>query len=395
IVLIALALSATVYFSGVLIPNSLKRGTFETVTVDRGNVISTIEATGVVESENEVIILSPAASIVKRILKEPGNKVSAGEIILRLNTEPVENEIEKLTDQLEVRKNNLEKTRLNAQSTRLDLDYNEEVKKLKITSLKSQLADQQQLLEVGGISPAKLEQTKHEITLAEKDVQMLIEKNSIRLKQLAADEKGLLLQIGIDEKVLESKKQLRAKMDVRAPSAGIILNIVGHVGEKVAADKMLVRMSDLSSFKLTGSVDQQFANQVKTGKLVYVTIEDEQLEGLIGIVTPMVENNKIQFNVHLKENRHPKLIANQHVKIQIVTSRKKNTLRIKKLPEFESGEKQKVFVVSGNKAVKREVVFGTIGNDFCEILSGLSAGEKVISGGATNYRHLSEIEIKN
>lgn len=378
VVIAIIAIGVVVYFSGALELGKIKSGSFDTVTVDRGDVVSTTQATGIIESENEVILLSPAASIIKSILKEPGSHVQGGDIILQLQTETVLDDIEKLRDQMEVKRNNLEKNQLNAQSTKLDLDYNEEVKRLKVISLKAQLSDQEQLLEVGGISPARVEETKQEITLAEKDLAMLIEKNSIRLKQLKADDIGLLLQIRMDEKVLQEKQVLLTKMSVRAPSAGIILNLSGSVGEKVAADKTLVRMSDLSSFKLTGSVNEQLASQLKTGSLVYVIIEDEKLEGLIGNITPIVENNKIQFNVHLEESSHPKLIANQNVQIQIFNNKKENALRIRKLPEFENGKTHKVFVVEGDEAVKKDVVLGIIGDEYCEILSGLKEGDVVI-----------------
>ncbi len=389
------ALAVILYFSRIFVPDSLQSGTFETVVVHRGDIISSTQATGVVESENEVLVLSPATSIIKSILKEPGDYVKEGEIIMQLNTDQIKEDIEKLKDQLEVKQNNLEKMRLNAQSAKLDLDYNEEVKKLKITSLESQLADQQQLLEVGGISPARIEQTKQEITLAEKDLKMLVEKNAIRLKQLEADEVGLLLQIRMDEKVLENNIELLSKMDIRAPSSGIILNISGHVGEKVNADRMVARMSDLTSFKVIGSVDEQYATLVKTGKSVIVTVEDEKLNGLIGSITPMVENSKVQFNVHLEESSHPKLIANQNVQIQIINSNKGNVLCINKLPEFDNDKIQKVFVVQGNKAVKRDITIGIMGNEMCEVISGLDEGDIVISDGTNAYRHLNEIEISN
>lgn len=383
------------YFSGILLPSTLKVGSFETAVVDRGKVISSIKATGVVESENEVLILSPASSVIKKIIKEPGSRVEKGEVIVQLDSEPVLNEIEKLKDQLEVRRNTLDKTQLSAQSTRVDLDYNEEVKKLKITSLKSQLADQNQLLEVGGISPAKIENTKQEITLAEKDLKMLIQKNSIRLKQLDADQKGLMLQIGIDEKNLKEKQELLGKMSVRAPSSGIILAVSGREGEKINTDRTLVRMSDLTTFKIIGSVDEQYAKQVKTGKPVLVKIDKEELQGTVGNVTPMVENNKIQFNVHLNENDHPKLIANQQVQIQIITGIIENALRIKRLPDFEKSKHQKLFVVKGDKAERKEVTLGTIGNEYCEVVSGLKEGDVIITEGTSLYRHLSKIEIKH
>jgi HlyD family secretion protein len=393
-VLIVAGLIALAYFSGIFIPDELKTSNFKIETIERGEVFSAVKATGIVESENEVLILSPASSLIKKIINEPGSWVEKGEVILQLDKEKINSEIENITDQLEMKRNSLEKTRLNAQSTRLDLEYNEEVKKLKITSLKSTLADQEQLLEVGGISPAKIEQTKQEITLAEKDLKTLTNKNSIKLKQLIADEKGLLLQIKIQEKVLKEKQETLLKLEIKAPSSGIILAIAGNVGQRAERDKMLVRMSDLTSFMIVGSIDEKLAKQIKTGNRVLVNIDNEKLEGRIGIITPVVENNKVQFNVHLKKKSHPKLIANQNVDIQIIINKRENVLRIKKYPEFEESKKHCVFVIENDVAVRREITLGIVGNDSCEIISGVDDGAKVIVEGIGIYRNLKEIKIK-
>ncbi len=147
--------------------------------------------------------------------------------ILRLDPKPIQDEIANIEDQLEVKRNNLHRNRLDARSTRLDLDYNVEMKKLRIASLKSEVSDEEELLEVGGISPAKFDKTKQELTLAEKELEMILSKNSIRLKQIEAEEEGLRLQIQIQEKELETKKENLSKTTVRAPSAGIIMSING------------------------------------------------------------------------------------------------------------------------------------------------------------------------
>lgn len=383
-----------VYYSGVFVPDALQTGSFGTETVKTGSIVSGVTASGIVESENEVHILSPASSLIKKINKEPGSWIEKGEAILQLDDEKMKNEIENISDQLEMKRNSLEKTRLNAQSTRLDLDYNEEVKALRITSLKSTLADQEQLLEVGGISPAKLEKTKQEITLAEKDLKTLSEKNSIRLKQLIADEKGLLLQIKMQEKVLSEKQEILKKLKILAPSAGIILAISGNEGQRADTDKLLVRMSDLSSFKITGSIDEQFAKQIKTGNRVLVSIDNEKLKGRVGIITPVVENKKVQFNVHLQEKSHPKLIANQNVSIQVVSNRKDSVLVIKKFPAFEKGQRHTVFVVENNVAVKKDILIGLVGKDSCEVLSGLTEGDEVIVEGVNAFRGVKEIKIE-
>jgi HlyD family secretion protein len=383
------------YFSGQLISTPSKKENIETITVDRGLILLSINATGVVDSENEVVILSPGPGIVQGIFAEPGSRVKKDQVIMQLNTESVREDIEKLRDQIDVRKNNLDRTRLNSQSTRLDLDYNEEVKKLRIASLKSQLSDQEQLLEVGGISPARIDQTKQEIILAEKDLQTLVERNYIRLKQLEAEEEGLLMQIRMQQKEVEEKQKLIERMTIKAPSSGIILSVSGRAGEKVGNDNVLIRISDLSSFKVIGSIEEQHAHLLKTGNRVIVNLDDESMEGTVGNITPVVRNNQIQFNVHLSESSHPKLIANQQVGIQIISNFKEDALRLKKFAGCETSQVQKLFVLNGNKAVKREFTMGIVGNEYIEILTGLQEGDVVVTDGLSAFHHLEEVELYN
>ena len=161
--------------------NSSQDQIIQISTVELGKVVRSFSGEGIVEPQSEVLILSPASSIIKQILEEVGSHVNEGEPIIILDPSPVQSQIENIQDQLEMKQNSLRKNKLNARSTKVDLDYNVQVKNLRIASLKSELADQEQLLEVGGISPAKFEKTKQELELAEKDLVMLTEKNSINL----------------------------------------------------------------------------------------------------------------------------------------------------------------------------------------------------------------------
>ncbi len=390
----AVLVFAVVYLLRFILPAKLISGGFETALVDRGQVIKTVPAEGVVESENEVLMHSPTSSVIERILNSPGSHVKKGEVILTIDQQPVKDQIEKIEDQLEVKRNTLHKNRLNARSTRLDLDYNVEMKKLKIASINTELADQEQLLEVGGISPAKFDQTKQELVFAQKELEMIQQKNSIRLKQLEADEQGLQLEIEIQEKELEDIKEVLQKMMVRAPSSGIILNIYGKEGEKVDPGKIIVRLSDLSSFKISGSIDDNYAEIVKTGRQVFAIVDGEKLPGQIGIVRPVVENNKINFDVFLKQNSHPKLLPNMKVDLLVIKQEADSVLRIRKGPAFNENQVQDMFVIRGDKAIRREVHTRLKGMDYIEIESGVQEGDKLITSDVSAIRHLKEVEIE-
>jgi len=70
--------------------------------VEIGHVIRSFNGEGVVEPKSEVIILSPASSIIKDIPKEVGSHVNAGEPIIFLDPTPIQTEVENIRDQLEM-----------------------------------------------------------------------------------------------------------------------------------------------------------------------------------------------------------------------------------------------------------------------------------------------------
>jgi HlyD family secretion protein len=377
-------------------PSVINKNQCVVLTVERGKVIDPIKTSGVVEPESEVLIRCNYPSTIKKIVREPGSSVQSGDLILVLDDQQIKSEIDNIKDQLALKKNSLEKNNLTESSTKIDLKYNEDVKKLNITSLKSQLSDEQQLVEVGGISPAKIEKTKQEIALAEKELLTLKEKNGIRIKQLKAEEEGLLLGIQIQEKELNEKLSALEQMNVRSHSSGIVLAIGNKTGEKVSKDQVLVRISDLSSFKISGFIEEKMADYVKTGVPIYAIFEDTKLSGNIGIISPIVENGKIQFNVHLEESSHPKLIPHQNIELWIAKNFKDYALRIKNIPQFEKGKPEYLYVYKEGKAIRSRISTGYTSADYIEIIDGVKEGDQIIVplSGYHQMKNANEVAVK-
>lgn len=374
--------------------DSSQKGEIRITSVETGKVVKSFPGEGIVEPQSEVIILSPGSSIIKEIIQEAGSHVNAGAPIIILDPSPIQAEIENIHDQLEVKQNSLKKNQLNARSTKVDLDYNVQVKNLRIASLKSDLTDQEQLLEVGGISPAKFEKTKQELELAEQDLMMLKEKNSIKLQQLEADEEGLRLQIDMQEKELALKENALSKMIIRAPSAGIILSISGKVGEKVNTDRLLIEMSDLTNFKIRGKVEDDFSEQLKTGNKVYVALDNELLSGVVGTVNPVIRDRKIEFDVNLKESNHFKLRPNLNVNLQIVMVERDSVLRIANGPVIGRGNEHEVYVLSNGAAQMTSIRTGLRTDEYVEVVEGLHEGDRVVLSHISSPNDLEELEVE-
>jgi len=373
----------------------LVRGNFQSVTVDKGNIEVLEPAEGTAQPSSKVILLSPAPSIVKKIYKEPGQRVKQGDAIIMLDTKGVESSIEQINDQLAVKYNNLEKTRLSARATKADLAYNSETKKLKIASIKSTIEDQKQLLDVGGISQAKFDKTQQELVLAQKDLKLVQEKNVIKLAQLATEEKGLLLQISMQEKDLALKKELLQKMIVKAPSDGIILSVEAKAGEKIQGEKVLVNMSDLSRLKIAASVESKRKRMIKTGKRAYVIVDGERFPGRIGSVMPQIENGKLRFSIHLSDDLHAKLIPNQRVDVEIVRAGKYNVNRLKVGGSINDKNDNELLVVKGDSAILKTVKLGLVTDQYIEVKEGLEEGDEVIISSDFQLQKLPAYYIEN
>lgn len=359
---------------------------FSTSIVTMGNVFKVIEAHGETAAENEVLILCPAGGIVENVLRLPGNKVSTGEVILTLETSELQQKLSDAQDQLELLNNNLYKLDLSSRTTRIDLEHDIEVRKLRIASLKAELSDQEELLDVGGISQAKIDKTKQEIVLAEKEFDRSTQKHKLKLQQLKAEREGLLLEIAMKEKEGEQSAELINKMIIKSPGTGIILEVKARKGENKQKNELLVRISEETRVKIKGEIDGKFSSNIRNGGKVFVDLDTNRLHGVIGNIQPELTNDNIQFDVFLENPNNDDLKVNQKVTLFIVNEERENVLRVKKGNYFQTN-RSICYVIEEDVVVKRTIKSGLKGLDYIEINSGLEIGEEVINSTINKTRN--------
>ena len=152
-------------------------------------------------------------------------------------------------------------------------------------------------------------------------------------------------------------------------------------------------MSDLSTFKVKATIDNPYIDQVKTGGEVYALVDNTSLRGIIGNVSPVLKDKKIEFDVFLDFSHYNKLIPNMEIALQIVTQKKDSVLRVENGPVFSKGRNQDLFVLNTDKAVRRTVTTGLMGTEYVEIVTGLSPGERIIISNVPRYGNLKEIDL--
>ncbi|MCH2081140.1 MAG: efflux RND transporter periplasmic adaptor subunit [Saprospiraceae bacterium] len=388
------ALYASWQFLGNQLKTSIDPKDFITAKVEKGNIESTISAAGEVIPIYEQVLSSPIKATIQEVLKPIGTKVRKGEAILVLDKSESLLEFEKLTDQLELRKNEITRLKLNLKKELFDLEISDSIKALNVQRLTADRDNTKYLLDIGGATQEQMDEAELQLKIA------LLEKkqldHSLKTKKQSTEteifEKDL--QAKIQGHAITELEQKLQKADIKAQRSGVLTWVNDRIGLPVNPGETLARLADLGFFKVMGSISDIYADKIKIGQRAIVTVNDQPLSGTINNIRPTVENNIITFEVQLDQSNHEALRPNMKVEVYIILASKSETLRIANGPAFNGKAKQKLFLLQDGRAIQKEVQMGLSSFEYVEVLSELRLGDEIIISDMKQYEHLSEITIK-
>lgn len=377
-----------------LISPSVEKSDFRFATVDRGPIENSLTASGMVIPAFEQILTSPTTARIQQVNLQSGTEVEPGDVIMELDDEYVSLEYEQLKDELNLRKNNVVSLKLQYDKDLRDLELEDQIKALQLSSLEALLADAQRLQKIGGATQEEVEKANLDLKIARLEKQKLENDLSYRQKSVNSDRRKLELEVQIQEKKLRELSRKLTETKVTAPQAGVVTWLNEEIGKNVVAGEMLVKLANLSSFRVEGTVSDMYAGQLKVGLPVKVRINREYLTGMVVSVLPAVENNTVQFNLKLDDPNHEALRPNMQVEVFLITARKEEVLRVVNGPAFSGGREQDIYVVRGDKAYKTSVRVGLNNLEYVELSGEVRPGDKIIISDMRDYDHLDEITLK-
>jgi len=382
-----------IQFKSIVEP-SVKRSTFTISIAEVGAIEATVPASGIVTPEYEVAISSPVSAKIEQVMFNAGEKVLVGQSVLRLNKEASLLAFEKLNEEQHVNRNKINQLSLGLQKSLNELKTQYSIKQMKISSLETALGHEQSLLAIGGSTDENVKQAR--LTLNVAQLELIQIKNQIENQKamMQADLKSLGYEINIREKDIKGVSDKLKNAAISSPRNGVITWVNNKIGAEVNEGEELVRIADLSSYKVEASISDTYADEIKAGRTAFVRINKIDLRGIISNVQPAVENGTVKFSISLGNKNSKLLRSNLKVDVFVITSYKENTIRVKNGAAFNGSEVQNVFVLEGEHAISRKVKIGESNLDYVEVLSGVKAGEQVITSEMQDFIHLSKVKIK-
>lgn len=374
----------------------------EVAPVTQGSIEKVISAEVVLFPLQQAAITPKISAPVKRVYVNRGSKVRVGQLLATLenrdlSASQVENkgalaqaEASYATTTAAGVPEEMRKAELDVESTKQAFDAEQK------------LFDTRQNLYRQGALPRKdLDQAR--VSLAQAKSQYEIAQQHWNALQAIGKEQELKSASGQLEsargKYLGSQAQL-SYSQIRSPINGVIAERASSPGEMAAAGTPLLVVMDTSAIIAKAHIPQQDAALLKVGASAELTAPgiDEPIPAKITVVSPATDTNSTTVEIWAQaKNDKNQLRPGTTAQISITAQRVEDVLilpsaAIVKQPE---GEGVGVMVVGAdNHAHFQAVQTGIQNGDEIQIVSGVKAGQRVVTTGAYGLPDNAQVKIE-
>lgn len=244
-----------------------------------------------------------------------------------------------------------------------------------------ELARTEKLIEIGAASRQELERIHAEHTARRAD----LESAEARLRLLG------LSVAAID--VLAPGKGQSATLEVPAPIAGVVTERTANVGMNVDQTTPLLTVTDLSTVWVVVEVYEKDFSHVTVGTPVQITTHaypDRTIEGRVSYLDPQVspETRTAKARIEVK-NPSGDLRLGMYAEALFRSGGRASMPLVPRAAVQNVGNRTVVYLVDSAKPgtfIEREVRVGAVAGDQVPVISGIQAGDIVVSEGSFSVR---------
>ena len=234
------------------------------------------------------------------------------------------------------------------------------------------------LVEIGAASREELEQATTRLRTAEAAV---------------ASQRQRLLLLGLPAQrinELNSSAQVSSEVSLPAPVSGTVISRTVNPGEVIAADKELLRVSDLSSIWVIAQVYEKDLGKIRIGSGASVSSDAypaRVFRGRVAYIDPVIDQTTRTAQVRVElANPGQLLKLGMFVNVAFATlgGAEAITPVVPKIAVQNINNQQVVFVATKepNAFTMRPVRLGFESNGFFPVLEGITAGDQVVTEGS-------------
>ncbi|HEY8784243.1 MAG TPA: efflux RND transporter periplasmic adaptor subunit [Mucilaginibacter sp.] len=200
------------------------------------------------------------------------------------------------------------------------------------------------------------------------------------------------------ESSLKQVASLRQQADlyrITSPINGTIDQMDLKLGQAAQPGQTGIRIVNADNLKVKADVPESYATRVNQGDKVLILFPDanDSLATNITFAAKVIDLTSRSFGVEVKLPRNKTLRPNMTAILKIADYSKKNAvvIPIKAIQKSEAGDY--VFVDENGVAKRRNIKVGATYGGTSEVLSGLTAGEQLVTEGASEVEDGDKVRV--
>ncbi len=364
-------------------------------TVDIGTIQTSITGSGKIVPAFEEIINSPISTRIVEVYCKAGDSVDMGTPLLRLDLQSTETELNKLKDQIQMKRYELEQQQVNNATHVKDLAMQVKVKEMAVNRMEVELRNERYLDSLGSGTGDKVMEAELKYNTGMLELEQMRQKLESERKVTDASLNVKNLEINIAEKNLGEMNRTLDDARIRSPRKATLTYVNDQIGQKISEGEQIAIISDLSHFKVDGELADSYGDRIGVGSKAMVKIGRQQLSGFVANVTPLSRNGVISFTVRLDEDNNPLLRSGLKTDVYIMCDLMEDVMRIKNGSFYTGPGAYELFVMtSDDELQRRSVRLGESNYEYVEVISGLQPGDKVVLNDMKRFKDSSTIKVK-
>jgi HlyD family secretion protein len=375
--------------------HNLALNTLTISSVIQGEFVDALSLRGQVVPKTTVYLDTTAGGRVEQRLVEQGEFVKKGQPLVRLSNTNLQLDVMGREAQVTEQLNFLRNTQMNMATSRLDLRRDLLEVELQISHLQRRSKQSAMLVNKGLLAKDKLEVIEDDLIYYKARKELTLERqrqeNSIRKVQVQQLEESAVML----EKNLQFARKNLENLLIKAPVSGYLSEFNVEIGESKARSARLGQIDIPNEYKLVIRLDEFYLSQVQRGLAVMVELETNNVMAKVNKIDSRVNQSQFQIEVDLPTSAS-NIKRGQNINVELMLGgNKAQALLLKRGAFFSNSGGNWVYVLNdeGNKAVRRTISLGKKNQNYFEILSGLSLGEKVITSSYGNFDKAQKLEL--
>lgn len=374
---------------------SINRDDLMVSTVDSGTIETTVTGSGNVVPAFEEIINSPINTRIVEVYCKAGDSVDVGTPLLRLDLQSTETELNKLKDQIEMKRYELEQQKVNNSTRVSDLAMQVKVKEMAVNRLEVELRNERYLDSLGSGTGDRVKQAELAYNTGKLELEQMRQQLANEHKVTDAGLNVKNLEINIAGKNLGEMSRTLNDAQIRAPRRATLTFINDQIGQKISEGEKIAIISDLSHFKVDGELADSYGDRIRVGSKAVVRVGRERMPGMVSNVTPLSRNGVISFTVRLDDDANKRLRSGLKTDVYIMCDVMEDVKRIKNGSFYTGPGSYDLFVFNGDdELVKRTVKLGESNFEYVEVINGLEKGDKVVISDMKRFNNSNTIKVK-